>query len=83
MIDKSYLSWNDRVIDLNIPDFEAIAAVADKHGIPLIVDNTFGAGGAIFRPLEHGATIVVKSATKWLARYSASLGGVIVDGGRV
>jgi len=40
--------------DLNIPNFEAIAAVADKHGIPLIVDNTFGAGGAIFRPLEHG-----------------------------
>ena len=50
--------------DLNIPDFEVTAAVADKHGIPLIVDNTFGAGGAIFRPIDHGATIVVQSATK-------------------
>lgn len=68
--------------DLNIPDFEAIAAVADKHGIPLIVDNTFGAGGAIFRPLEHGATIVVESATKWIGGHGTSLGGVIVDSGK-
>jgi O-acetylhomoserine (thiol)-lyase len=68
--------------DLNIPDFEAIAAVADKHGIPLIVDNTFGAGGAIFRPLEHGASIVVESATKWIGGHGTSLGGVIVDGGK-
>ncbi len=68
--------------DLNIPDFEAIAAVADKHGIPLIVDNTFGAGGAIFRPLEHGATIVVESATKWIGGHGSSLGGVIVDSGK-
>ncbi len=67
--------------DLNIPDFEAIAAVADKYGIPLIVDNTFGAGGAIFRPLEHGASIVVESATKWIGGHGTSLGGVIVDGG--
>lgn len=68
--------------DLNIPDFEAIAAVADKHGIPLIVDNTFGAGGAVFRPLEHGATIVVESATKWIGGHGTSLGGVIVDSGK-
>lgn len=68
--------------DLNIPDFEAIAAVADKHGIPLVVDNTFGAGGAVFRPLEHGATIVVESATKWIGGHGTSLGGVIVDSGK-
>ncbi len=68
--------------DLNIPDFEAIAAVADKHGIPLIVDNTFGAGGAIFRPIDHGATIVVQSATKWIGGHGTSLGGMIVDSGK-
>ncbi|MBS5979295.1 MAG: aminotransferase class I/II-fold pyridoxal phosphate-dependent enzyme, partial [Dysgonomonas mossii] len=68
--------------DLNIPDFEAIAAVADKYEIPLIVDNTFGAGGALFRPIEHGATIVVESATKWIGGHGTSLGGVIVDSGK-
>lgn len=68
--------------DLNIPDFEAIAAIADKYDIPLIVDNTFGAGGAIFRPIEHGATIVVESATKWIGGHGTSLGGVIVDSGK-
>lgn len=65
----------------NIPDFEAIAAVANKHDIPLIVDNTFGAGGYLFRPLEHGAHIVVASATKWIGGHGTSIGGVIVDGG--
>lgn len=68
--------------DLNIPDFEAIAEVADKHGLPLIVDNTFGAGGYLFRPIEHGATIVVESATKWIGGHGTSLGGVIVDSGK-
>lgn len=68
--------------ELNIPDFEAIAAVADKYEIPLIVDNTFGAGGALFRPIEHGATIVVESATKWIGGHGTSLGGVIVDSGK-
>ena len=68
--------------DLNIPDFEAIAAVANKHDIPLIVDNTFGAGGDLFRPLEHGATIVVESATRWIGGHGTSLGGVIVDSGK-
>jgi O-acetylhomoserine/O-acetylserine sulfhydrylase len=65
----------------NIPDFESIAAVARKHDIPLIVDNTFGAGGFLFRPLEHGANIVVESATKWIGGHGTSIGGVIVDGG--
>ncbi|HOR39496.1 MAG TPA: O-acetylhomoserine aminocarboxypropyltransferase/cysteine synthase [Paludibacteraceae bacterium] len=68
--------------DLNIPDFEAIAAVADKYDIPLIVDNTFGAGGYLFRPIEHGASIVVESATKWIGGHGTSLGGVIVDSGK-
>ena len=68
--------------DLNVPDFEAIAAVANKHNIPLIVDNTFGAGGYLFRPLEHGASVVVESATKWIGGHGTSLGGVIIDSGK-
>jgi len=68
--------------DLNIPDFDAIAAVAKKYDIPLIVDNTFGAGGYLFRPLEHGASIVVESATKWIGGHGTSIGGVIVDSGK-
>jgi len=67
--------------ELNIPDFEKIAAFAKKHDLPLIVDNTFGAGGYLFRPLEHGANIVVESATKWIGGHGTSIGGVIVDGG--
>jgi O-acetylhomoserine (thiol)-lyase len=65
----------------NIPDFESIAAVAKKHDIPLIVDNTFGAAGYLNRPIEHGANIVVESATKWIGGHGTSIGGVIVDGG--
>ncbi|MEP6738227.1 MAG: O-acetylhomoserine aminocarboxypropyltransferase/cysteine synthase [Chryseolinea sp.] len=65
----------------NIPDFEAIAALAKKHALPVIVDNTFGAAGYLFRPLEHGANIVVESATKWIGGHGTSIGGVIVDGG--
>ncbi|MFN6946764.1 MAG: O-acetylhomoserine aminocarboxypropyltransferase/cysteine synthase family protein [Cytophagaceae bacterium] len=65
----------------NIPDFEVIAAIAKKHDIPLIVDNTFGAGGYLFRPLDHGAHIVVSSATKWIGGHGNSIGGIIVDGG--
>lgn len=68
--------------DLNIPDFDAIAAVADKHGVPLVVDNTFGAGGYLFRPIEHGASIVVESATKWIGGHGTSVGGVIIDSGK-
>lgn len=65
----------------NIPDFQAIAALAKKHDLPLIVDNTFGAGGYLFRPIEHGANVVVESATKWIGGHGNSIGGVIVDGG--
>lgn len=68
--------------DLNIPDFDAIAEVAKKYDIPLIVDNTFGAGGYLFRPIEHGAAVVVESATKWIGGHGTSLGGVIVDSGK-
>ncbi|MDR2284481.1 MAG: aminotransferase class I/II-fold pyridoxal phosphate-dependent enzyme, partial [Sphingobacterium sp.] len=65
----------------NIPDFEKIAAVARKHDLPLIVDNTFGAGGYLFKPIEHGANVVVESATKWIGGHGTSIGGVIIDGG--
>jgi O-acetylhomoserine/O-acetylserine sulfhydrylase len=65
-----------------IPDFEAVAAVAHKHGIPLIVDNTFGAGGYYVNPLAHGADIVVHSATKWIGGHGTTIAGVIVDGGK-
>ncbi|HSF86616.1 MAG TPA: O-acetylhomoserine aminocarboxypropyltransferase/cysteine synthase [Acidimicrobiia bacterium] len=65
----------------NIPDFEAIAAVAHERGIPLIVDNTFGAAGYLIRPIEHGADIIVASATKWIGGHGTSIGGVIVDSG--
>jgi len=65
----------------NVPDFEKFATLAKKHDLPLIVDNTFGCGGALFRPLEHGANIVVESATKWIGGHGSSIGGVIVDGG--
>ncbi|HRE51086.1 MAG TPA: O-acetylhomoserine aminocarboxypropyltransferase/cysteine synthase [Flavitalea sp.] len=66
---------------LNIPDFEKFASLAKKHDLPLIVDNTFGAGGYLFRPLEHGANIVVQAATKWIGGHGTTIGGVIVDGG--
>jgi O-acetylhomoserine/O-acetylserine sulfhydrylase len=64
-----------------IPDFEAIAAIAKKYDLPLIVDNTFGAAGYLFKPLDHGAHVVVASATKWIGGHGTSIGGVIVDGG--
>jgi O-acetylhomoserine (thiol)-lyase len=67
--------------EFNVPDFEAIAAVAKKHGIPLVVDNTFGAGGYLFKPLAHGANVVTSSATKWIGGHGTSVGGIIVDGG--
>ncbi len=66
----------------NIPDFEALAKVAHEAGIPLIVDNTFGAAGFIARPIDHGADIVVQSATKWIGGHGTSIGGVIVDSGK-
>jgi OAH/OAS sulfhydrylase len=66
----------------SIPDFEAIAKIAHDSGIPLIVDNTFGAAGFIARPIDHGADIVVASATKWIGGHGTSIGGVIVDAGK-
>ncbi len=66
----------------NIPDFAALAEVAHAAGIPLIVDNTFGAAGYLARPIAHGADIVVASATKWIGGHGTSIGGVVVDGGR-
>jgi len=65
----------------NIPDFDKFATLARKYDIPLVVDNTFAAAGYLFRPLEHGASIVVESATKWIGGHGSSIGGVIVDGG--
>jgi OAH/OAS sulfhydrylase len=66
----------------NVPDFEQIAKIAHEHGIPLIVDNTFGAGGYLVRPIDFGADIVVASATKWIGGHGTSIGGVIVDSGK-
>lgn len=66
---------------LSVPDFSAFVALAKKHDLPLVVDNTFGAGGYLCQPIKHGAHIVVESATKWIGGHGSSIGGVIVDGG--
>ena len=65
----------------HVPDFEALSAVARENGIPLIVDNTFGCAGYLCRPIDHGASIVVESATKWIGGHGTSMGGIIVDAG--
>ncbi|MGM0587130.1 MAG: O-acetylhomoserine aminocarboxypropyltransferase/cysteine synthase family protein [Bacteroidota bacterium] len=65
----------------NVPDFEGLANLAHENDIPLVVDNTFGAAGAVARPIDHGADIVVQSATKWIGGHGTSIGGVIVDAG--
>ena len=65
----------------NVPDWDAFKKLSEKYDLPIIVDNTFGAAGYLFRPLEHGAHIVVQSATKWIGGHGTSIGGVIVDGG--
>ena len=65
----------------DIPDIDAVAAIAHKHGLPLIIDNTFGTPYLI-RPIEHGADIVVHSATKFIGGHGTTLGGIIVDSGR-
>ena len=65
----------------SVVDFEKISAIANRHDLPLIVDNTFGAAGYLFKPLEHGAHVVVQSATKWIGGHGTSIGGIIVDGG--
>ena len=64
-----------------IPDFEALGALAKKYDLPLIVDNTFGGGGYLVRPIEYGADIVVESATKWIGGHGTSIGGIIIDAG--
>ncbi|WP_207492252.1 O-acetylhomoserine aminocarboxypropyltransferase/cysteine synthase family protein [Aridibaculum aurantiacum] len=66
---------------LNIPDFQKFVELAKEYDLPLVVDNTFGAGGYLFRPIEWGANIVVESATKWIGGHGTTIGGVIVDGG--
>ena len=66
----------------NVPDFEAVVEVAHKHGVPVVVDNTFGAGGYFCRPISHGADIVVHSATKWIGGHGTTIGGVVVDSGK-
>lgn len=65
----------------NVPDLTAFAETAHAHGVPLVVDNTFGAAGYLARPIDHGADIVVASATKWIGGHGTSIGGIIVDSG--
>ncbi len=65
----------------SVPDFEGLSDLARRLGVPLVVDNTFGCAGYLCRPIEHGAHIVVASATKWIGGHGTSLGGVIVDAG--
>jgi O-acetylhomoserine (thiol)-lyase len=67
--------------EFNLPDFDKFADLAQRYDIPLVVDNTFGAAGYLFRPIEHGANVVVSSCTKWIGGHGTSIGGVIVDGG--
>jgi O-acetylhomoserine/O-acetylserine sulfhydrylase len=65
----------------NIPDFEEFSKLAVRYGLPFVVDNTFGACGYLFRPIEYGANIVVESATKWIGGHGTSIGGIITDAG--
>lgn len=65
----------------NVPDFEKIISIAHGKGVPVVVDNTFGAGGFLVRPIAHGADIVVHSATKWIGGHGTTIGGVIIDSG--
>jgi O-acetylhomoserine (thiol)-lyase len=67
---------------LDVPNFEALADIAHTAGVPLVVDNTFGAAGLLSRPIDYGADIVVHSATKWIGGHGTSIGGVVVDAGR-
>jgi len=67
---------------LNVPDLKAIAKAAHERGVAVVADNTFGCGGYLCRPIEHGVDIVVASATKWIGGHGTSIGGVIVDGGK-
>lgn len=67
--------------EFSVPDFEAFAKLGQKYGIPIIVDNTFGAGGYLCNPIKHGVNVVTHSATKWIGGHGTSIGGIIVDGG--
>ncbi|WFC93511.1 adenosylmethionine cyclotransferase [Malassezia brasiliensis] len=66
----------------DVVDLRAIADVAHKHGVPLVVDNTFGLGGYLIRPIDHGADIVVHSATKWIGGHGTTIAGVVIDSGK-
>ena len=66
----------------NVPDFEKIVSIAHAKGVPVVVDNTFGAGGFLVRPIDHGVDIVVHSATKWIGGHGTTIGGVIIDSGK-
>ncbi len=66
---------------LNVPDFEKFAALAKEYDLPLVVDNTYGAAGYLFRPIEWGANIVVQATTKWAAGHGTTIGGIVVDAG--
>ena len=67
--------------EYNIPDIEKIVAIAKKHDIPTIIDNTFGQGGYLFNPIDWGVNIVTHSATKWIGGHGTSMGGIIIDSG--
>lgn len=87
---KSAIDENTKVVyaesignpGYNVPDFKALAQIAHENNIPFMVDNTFGGAGYLVRPIEHGADIVVQSATKWIGGHGTSIGGVIVDSGK-
>ncbi|KAL4938679.1 hypothetical protein BDV06DRAFT_49265 [Aspergillus oleicola] len=66
----------------NVPDFEAIIKFAHEKGVPVVVDNTFGAAGFYIKPIDHGADIIVHSATKWIGGHGTTIGGVVVDSGK-
>ncbi len=67
--------------EFSVPDFEAFAKLGQKYGIPIVVDNTFGAGGYLANPIKHGVNVVTHSATKWIGGHGTSVGGVVIDGG--
>lgn len=66
----------------NVPDFENLSKLAKANGVPLVVDNTFGAGSYLISPFKHGADIIVHSATKWIGGHGTTIGGIIVDSGK-
>lgn len=67
--------------NFNVPDWDKVIAVARKYDLPVVVDNTFGAAGFLFKPIEHGANVVVESATKWIGGHGTSIGGIVIDAG--